>query len=62
MTERTRRIRCTACDHQYDVTRVYTIDGRTITVEEPTLLATAYCPNCGKRAEVMQQGVDDADG
>ena len=62
MTERTRTIMCTACDHAYEVTRVYTIAGRTVIVEEPTLLATAYCPNCGKRAEVLQQGVSDADG
>jgi hypothetical protein len=44
------------------LTRVSTIEQRTITVEQPTLLGTAYCPNCGKRAQVHQRGVVDADG
>jgi hypothetical protein len=44
------------------VTRVTTIEGRTIIIEEPTLLATAYYPNCGKRAEVFQRGVSGAHG
>jgi len=62
MTERTRTIRCPACGHAYVITRVPTIEVRTVVVEEPTLLGTAYCPNCGKRAAVLQRGVDDADG
>ena len=61
MTERTRTIRCTKCGHAYVVTRVSTIEDQTITVEEPTPLSTAYCPNCGKHAKVLQRGVVDAD-
>jgi DNA-directed RNA polymerase subunit RPC12/RpoP len=59
MSERTRTIRCTDCHREYDVTQVRTIEGRTIIIEEPTLLATAFCPYCGKRAEVLQ-GIGDA--
>lgn len=60
MTDRTRTIVCMACDQSYEVTRVFTVEDTTVLIEEPTLLGTAYCPNCGKRADVMQQGVDDA--
>ena len=62
MTERTRTINCKGCGHRYVVTRVSTIEDKTILIEDETPLGKAYCPSCGTRAKVLQRGVDDADG
>jgi transcription elongation factor Elf1 len=61
-TEQIRTIRCGACGHDYEITRVMTIDGNAVRIDDPSLWATAYCPNCGQPAQVLLQEVGDADG
>ena len=60
-TEQIRTIRCSACGHDYEITRVMTIDGNAVRIDDPSLWATAYCPSCGQPAQVLQQEVGDAD-
>ena len=61
-TEQIRTIRCSACGHDYEITRVMTIDGNALRIDDPSLWATAYCPSCGRPAQVLQQEVGGASG
>jgi len=61
--EQIRTVGCSACGHDYEITRVMTIDGNAVRIDDPSLWATAYCPSCGQPAQVLQQEMGgDADG
>jgi hypothetical protein len=49
-----REIKCVVCGHHYQVSRVHTIDGRTIPIEERAITGKAFCPHCGSPARWMQ--------
>jgi transcription elongation factor Elf1 len=53
--EQVRTIRCSACGHDYEITRVMTIDGIPRRIDDQSLWATAHCPSCGRPAQVLQQ-------
>lgn len=56
-TDQVRTIRCSTCGHDYDITRVMTIDGNPLRIDDPSLWARAYCPSCGRPAQVLKQKV-----
>ena len=60
-TDQIRTIRCGACGHDYEITRVMTIDGNAVRIDDPSLWATATA-SYGQPAQVLQQEVGDADG
>ena len=57
VAEQVRTIRCSMCGHDYEITRVMTIDGNPLRIDDPSLWARAYCPSCGQPAQVLQQEV-----
>ena len=61
-TEQIRTIRCSDCGHDYEITRVMTIDGNPLRIDDPSLWAAAYCPICGRPAQVLQQEVGRVQG